>query len=206
MDLTQCTTVDLIRHGHCQGGEIFRGSTDVELSDVGWQQMTAQLADEGGWNHVFSSPLKRCRLFSENFSEQKKLPLTVIDGLQEIYFGDWEGRPQEEIINKYAEQLNSYWMNPMSYTPPNGETMEAFKLRVEAAIDQVLNAQKGQHNLVVAHGAVIRVVFRYLLNMPFSSFSLIEVPYAAMSRFKIYHQADSDDWMQLIMHRGTPPL
>ena len=33
------TTVDLLRHGESEGGEIFRGSIDVPLTEMGWQQM-----------------------------------------------------------------------------------------------------------------------------------------------------------------------
>ena len=34
------TCIDFLRHGECEGGEIFRGSgSDVALTDQGWQQM-----------------------------------------------------------------------------------------------------------------------------------------------------------------------
>ncbi len=58
---TVTTTIDLLRHGACEGGEIFRGSSDVALSEQGWQQMRAAIADETApWQAVVSSSLQRC--------------------------------------------------------------------------------------------------------------------------------------------------
>ena len=48
------TTIDLLRHGQCEGGEIFRGSTDVALSEAGWQQMRHATQEEDNWDRVIT--------------------------------------------------------------------------------------------------------------------------------------------------------
>ena len=64
---SKVTTVDVLRHGQCQGGQIFRGSTDVLLTDLGWQQMEQALENYQGWEAVVASPLRRCQLFAEQY-------------------------------------------------------------------------------------------------------------------------------------------
>ena len=44
------TLIDILRHGQCEGGEIYRGSTDVPLTDLGWQQMRNAVASHNGWD------------------------------------------------------------------------------------------------------------------------------------------------------------
>ena len=53
------TLVDLLRHGECEGGPIFRGSLDVALSEAGLARMQAQADAQPGWQHVIASPLRR---------------------------------------------------------------------------------------------------------------------------------------------------
>src|SRR5262245_4016861 len=90
-------TVDLLRHGACQGGYIYRGRTDVELSPEGWRQMEQALDTSGGWQRVVTSPLLRCRIFAQHCAEQLRLPLAVIPELQEINFGTWEGQLVNDV-------------------------------------------------------------------------------------------------------------
>ena len=42
------TVVDLLRHGECEGGAIFRGSLDVALAEHGRARMQAQADTQPG--------------------------------------------------------------------------------------------------------------------------------------------------------------
>jgi alpha-ribazole phosphatase len=196
------TTIDLLRHGACEGGEIFRGSTDVALCDEGWQQMQASLASHNGWQQVFSSSLRRCRGFAEHFASSKNLPLTVRDDLQELHFGEWEGRLLVDVEREHGETLHSFWRDPSRVTPPGGETMVVFRDRVKKAIDDMLAAHRGEHVLVITHGAVIRLLLCEWLRMPMSAFSNIAVPYAGFSRVRVFEWGEREPWVQLCFHRG----
>ena len=69
------TLIDILRHGQCQGGEIYRGSTDVSLTDLGWQQMRNAVASHSGWDAVVSSPLTRCKLFAQEHAAENQIPI-----------------------------------------------------------------------------------------------------------------------------------
>ena len=196
------TTIDLLRHGICEGGEIFRGSTDVPLIEKGWQQMRNSLQPYTGWDCIVSSSLQRCRLFAEKFSAEKELPLQVSSALEEIHFGDWEGQKITDIEREHGASLWRFWNDPEFFLPPNGETMQAFRQRVLHAAENILAEHSGRHILLISHGAVIRTLLCEWLQMPLSAFSTIAVPYAGLSRMRIYRRGDDKPWPQFVFHRG----
>ena len=62
------TTVDLLRHGACADGEIYRGITDSALTEAGKRQMTLAVGDFRAWTSVVSSPLSRCAGVAAEFA------------------------------------------------------------------------------------------------------------------------------------------
>ena len=201
-DGIQVTTIDLLRHGECEGGEIFRGSTDVPLLAHGWEQMQASLQPYSGWDCVVSSSLQRCRLFSEQFASTQSLPLRVDPNLIEIHFGDWEGQKIIDIEREHGASLWRFWNDPEFFSPPNGESMQAFRARVGSAGREMLAAHSGQHILLVTHGAVIRSLLCDWLQMPLSAFATIAVPYAGLSRMRLYQRGDDKPRPQFVFHQG----
>lgn len=200
--MTAVTTFDLLRHGACEGGEIFRGSTDVALSEDGWRQMRTAIADEAGWDLVLTSSLQRCARFAEELAQSRQLPLRQEARLREIHFGDWEGRTHVEVQREQGDVLRRFWRDPLGVVPPNGEAMTDFRDRVMAAMREIQRECVGQHVLIVTHGAVIRVLLCEWLRMSYDAFSNVAVPYASFSRLKIYHQDNKESWAQLALHRG----
>ncbi|AKH68921.1 fructose-2,6-bisphosphatase [Spongiibacter sp. IMCC21906] len=194
--------IDLLRHGACQGGEIFRGSTDVLLSELGWQQMQDKLASlsSPGWDHIVSSPLQRCWRFATAVSEERGLPLEHYRDFREMHFGDWEGLKHDEARQQYPEEWRQFWSSPDMASPPNGEAMPDFCQRVTTAQDALVEQYQGKRVLLVAHGAVIRVMICHWLGMPMGAMTRLSVPYAGLSRFEIYHQQGRPPWVQLVSH------
>ncbi len=198
----QITTIDLLRHGACEGGEIFRGSTDVLLTELGWQQMQNNLAAQTGWQVVVSSSALRCRRFAETFATENNLDFRAEHALREIHFGDWEGKKIADIEREHGKSLQKFWQDPTAYTPPNGESIMLFRERVVSAATAIIAQYSGQHILIVTHGAVIRMLLCEWLQMPMTAFSNIAVPYAGLSRVRIHHRGNDKPWLQLVFHRG----
>jgi broad specificity phosphatase PhoE len=196
------TTIDLLRHGACEGGEIFRGSIDVELTAAGREQMRAALADMEGWQRIVCSSLQRCCRFAAELAGERGLPLQVCPDLREIHFGDWEGRRHSDVMREEGERLAQFWRDPLTVTPPNGESMAQFRERVVAAMHGLLDEHRGRHLLLVTHGAVIRLLLTEWLQMPMTAFSNIAVPYASFTRCRIFEREGSVPWVQLCLHRG----
>ncbi len=196
------TTIDLLRHGECEGGEIFRGTTNVDLTDKGWLSMQ-RIADHENnyedWNHIISSPLLRCCRFAEHLSEKHNIPFNIEDDFREMDFGDWEGQDFQSIWAKEKEKVESIYSTPHTFQPPNGEAMTDFSHRVSTRTDEVLKKYRGKHLLLIQHGGTIRIVLTHLLSMPMSSMTRFHIPYACFSRIRIHHLNENDQ-INLVFH------
>lgn len=201
------TTIDLIRHGECEGGDIFRGSTDVALSVAGWNTMQAatdRLVRGGGWDGIICSPLQRCRSFAEHLAARHALPLEVVADLREMDYGEWEGREVTRVWREDAERVRRLFTDPAGFVSPGGESMPEFQARVATALWDILARQRERRLLFVIHGGTIRLLLSTILDMPLGSCSSWHVPYGCVSRLRIYHEGATDRG-NLVFHNGPPP-
>ena len=153
--------VDLVRHGDVSGRQhVARGVTDNPLSDEGWQQLKRVKTCIGKVDVIGTSPLKRCREFAESCDE----PVQILQGMQEIDFGDWEDKSAEEVNN--TERLNLFFESPMQFQAPNGEAFECFSRRVILTWNEWIEMGSSEHRLLLAHGCVIRVILAHVLGLP----------------------------------------
>jgi alpha-ribazole phosphatase len=191
------TTIDLLRHGEVEGGACYRGRTDHPLTAQGFQQMHEAVAKNFDWQVIVSSPLRRCVDFASLYSEQNALPRVVVDGFQEIDFGDWEGKTADQL---HAEELMRFYQPPFHYAPPNGESVAAFQQRIENAWQSLLQNQRGKKILLITHAGVIRMLFSFLLKIPLEKSFAVEVSHASLTRFTCFHGADAE-FVQFNFHR-----
>lgn len=199
----QVTTIDLLRHGECVGGDVYRGSLDVPLSGNGWQQLRSSAGDFSGWNHIVSSPLQRCARFAEEISARHALPLTMHDAFREVHFGDWEGRRIADVWRDQGKHVRQFFADPVNSTPPNGEQLRDFQQRVIAGWHDMLQSHRGKNVLLVSHGGTIRVLLAQVLQMPLTRIANLEVPYASASRIRVYHGEGQPDFASLVFHNGA---
>ena len=204
---TIVTTIDLLRHGEPEGGEMFRGHTDLPLTELGWQQMHAAVEAEAvvPWQRIFSSPLQRCCDFAKQIAERHSLEHHVDHQLREISFGDWDGMSFEQVRQQHQTALKLYWQDVVENTPPNGEAMQIFNQRVISSWQKLLDSHAGEHLLLVTHGGVIRILLAAVLDMPLKSVTRLNVPYACLSRVQIYQIENESPWLQLQFHQGRLP-
>lgn len=196
-------TIDLIRHGDVASGTKLLGKTDEALSSLGWQQMHDAIKDRPqSWNKIISSPLQRCRAFSEQLAEKLSLPLEINKHFQEMDFGRWDGQLFADLYSgNDADQLMQMMQDPNSLIPPDGESYADFEFRVITAWNGLLTSLHQDHIdhcLLVAHGGVIRTIMSHVLGFPSTNLFRVEVPYACISRFKQYE----DYPPRLVFHSG----
>lgn len=187
------TRVDLLRHGVCNDGQIYRGRTDSILSSQGEQQMAAAVQNLQ-WQAVISSPLQRCLSFSQDLAKRNNTPLEVDPRLEEFNFGDWEGRALDEVWSADQERVLAFWNDPVNCPPPNGESLAVMQDRVIRVLDSIHRQYRGQHVLLVTHGGVIRLLIGYLLQTPMRAVRQLSIDYGSLSRIEIYPEVDTDDY------------
>ncbi|MCK9605980.1 MAG: alpha-ribazole phosphatase family protein [Methylomonas sp.] len=195
----QQTSIDLLRHGEVRGEARFRGRTDDPLTELGWRQMFQQCRGQQ-WQFVVSSPLSRCASFASAWAQEHRTNVAMVPAWEELYFGDWEGLSAEQITEKDPLALQSFYKQPLDFTPPNAESYLHFSARVRRAWDELLIKHAGTRVLVVTHAGVIRVLYSQLLGIPPQHSFQIDVPHACLTRFNCFND-ESGRFVQLSFHK-----
>ncbi|RDE22645.1 histidine phosphatase family protein [Motiliproteus coralliicola] len=189
--------IDLLRHGRCDDGAIYRGRTDSPLSSSGLAQMESAIAamvesssQAGpGWQQILCSPLQRCSVPAASFARQLQLPLVVEPDLRELDFGQWEGLPLEQVWQQQLQQVMAFWQDPDRNPPPDGESLQALRQRLQALMQGWLaKVEEGSERrlLCVTHGGVVRAIICMLLGLPGASAQQLSLDYASLSRVELY--------------------
>jgi len=183
------TTIDFMRHGEPVLGRIYRGhGIDDELSDKGWEQMHLSASHNHDWECIISSPLKRCYLFANALSEQRKIPVHVMDNLKEVGFGDWEGKSPDQIQTEYPSAYEDFFIDPVNNRPEGAEPLESFSNRVSQCLETIVEQHSNKHILIIAHAGVIRAALGYVLQSPPENGYRVKIDNAAITRFHYNNQ------------------
>lgn len=184
------TTIDLIRHGEPVGGTRYRGHTDDPLSETGWRQMRSAVKDHHPWDIVIASPLLRCAEFAKEVAERYQLPVQTDERFKEIFFGPWEGKTPDELVQQDKACLERFWSDPINNMPAGAETIAEFEQRVLAGWDELVGQHTGKHILLVGHGGMMRVILSHVLGMPRAHMFRLSIKYAAISRVRLDDYGD----------------
>lgn len=198
--MAESTVIDLLRHGHCEGGDIYRGSSDVPLSEMGWQQMqfsSSKFSTE--WEAVLSSPMQRCANFASDLAQNLDLEHLTEGDLRETHFGEWEGKLVRDVWESDRNRVQAWIDDPLTHPPPGGEATDEFIGRVERCFRNISRSMRGKHCVLVTHGGVIRVLLSHVTGGTISTLNRFDVPYANVSRIRVWH-SDRGDFPQLVFH------
>ena len=200
-DESVTTVIDLLRHGDVEGGRKYRGQLDDPLSKLGWEQLRATTKNKQNWQHIITSPLKRCAGFAEELAQTHSLPLQTESKFKEISFGLWEGKTAEQLLDIEPDNIEKYWNDPINTTPPQGENLLDFEKRVIDGWKNILSDFQGKHILLISHAGVMRMILCHILGMPLTELFKLDIGLAKVSRIQIEH-ADGESWPQLLFHGG----
>ncbi|MEQ6341246.1 MAG: histidine phosphatase family protein [Gammaproteobacteria bacterium] len=196
------TIIDLIRHGEPVGGSKYRGQIDDPLSEKGWAQMRAAVADHRPWDVIVSSTLSRCADFARELAARHALPLEFDQRLIEIGFGEWEGLTAAEVTAQNPLLLKQFWADPLNTSPPGAEPLTAFRDRVIPAWEDLLTRHAGKHVLIVGHAGVIRMIVHRVLDMPLERMFRLQVPNAGITRIRM-DESEGQILPSLLFHAGA---
>lgn len=147
------TRLHLVRHGPTHAKTL-----------VGWSDLPADLSDTAALKRLHDHLPPKALVISSDLSRAADTA-TAIQGrrhrlphhpdLREIHFGRWELRGFAEIEVEDPELAFAYWDNPGDVRPPQGESWNDVRNRVDAAIDVLVSAHTDRDLVVVAHFGVI---------------------------------------------------
>jgi len=211
----------LLRHGEIATPGVLAGKTNVVLSELGRKKVSQAIISLENIDRCISSPLIRCHDSASLYCQQKNLPLEVESKIQEMNFGDWDGKRYQELwrinsqlnvsqlsINQLntspvtASAIGDFWQNPWQNQPPNGETMNNFVTRVDHWWQKFCAENKSQNTLVFTHAGVIKHLLARILNLPIpgtAHMTSIDVPYATLIKISLYRDESGKVWSKLVL-------
>ncbi|MEO6700101.1 MAG: alpha-ribazole phosphatase [Jatrophihabitantaceae bacterium] len=179
------TRLILVRHTEPaeQADGLCYGSLDVPLSESGRahaERLALRLADQDA-SLVLSSPRARALDTAAPIARQHELPVTWVDALRELDFGELEGRTYQEIEASLPDLWAAWMTRPTEVRFPGGESYRDLRARVSQAIDDVRRSRPGQTIIVVAHGGVTRAALAATLGMPDHNIFRLDQRYGAIN-------------------------
>ena len=162
----------LIRHclPDFPGGQRYcLGRTDFPLGAEGLAQAEEVASALPSVARVYSSPLRRAVQTAQAIGTPR-----LVEGLQELYAGDWDGLPFSEIKIRFPELYAARGINP-ALPLPNGESDQAGLHRFQRAIVQCAQESPGDFALV-SHGGILRLFLSTLLNLSTTGGLIVCVP------------------------------
>ncbi|MBY4038931.1 bifunctional RNase H/acid phosphatase [Rhodococcus fascians] len=184
------TRMLLLRHGQTalSVDRRYSGRGNPELTELGVRQATAAAASLGGHDDIaaiVSSPLGRARQTADAAAGALGLDVTTVDDLTETDFGDWEGLTFAEAKDRYPEQHRA-WLGDTSVAPPNGESFDAVRTRIESARDRLIEDYAGKTIVVVTHVTPIKTLLQLALDVGPSLLYRMHLDLASLSIAEFY--------------------
>ncbi len=188
----------IIRHGQTDWNQKgrFQGQSDLPLNSLGLRQVQA-----AGWaaaqalngeqpQAIYASDLRRAWQSAEAvhtaLPNNVSIPLIAEPRLREMSFGDWEGMTYAEIQARYSGALQRWEADLENIAPPNGETLRQMVERVQAALNDLLQAHPNGTTLLVGHGGPLQLLIALMLGLPPARFWQIHLSNASLSELRIY--------------------
>lgn len=151
----------VVRHGETEANAAghLLGRRDVALTDRGREQASRIAAALGSLDvaAVVSSPLRRARETAEALG----LPVEIDDRWIELDYGDFEGRPINEVRADEWER----WRADLEFAPPAGESLAALGRRVRAACDDLAQTARERDVVVFTHVSPIKAALAWALGV-----------------------------------------
>lgn len=184
------TKIFFLRHGQVTEQKHLLGRTDWPVMASGYDAMQAQ-ANSISFDHIVSSPLKRCAAFAEDLSQAQHIPLSIDANFAEIDFGDWDGENIAELWQQKAGLMQTYFAQPFDFTPPNAEHSLDFQQRVEQAVQQLIKQHPEKTVLVVCHAGVIKAALASALRIDHQRcnwLTSLQIDYASLNAISYWEQ------------------
>jgi probable phosphomutase (TIGR03848 family) len=171
------TTLLLVRHGANDWvhGRLAGRIPGIHLNDIGRQQAEAVAARLGDLpiEAIYTSPLDRTVDTAQAIATPRSLPLRIIEGVQEVDYGEWQGAELKEL---YKHEL---WPGVQFYPSgtrfPNGETLGEAQNRMVAALDMLRARHPKGMIVVVSHADIIKLAVAYYIGMHIDLFQRLEI-------------------------------
>lgn len=195
------TNLYLARHGETdynRRSQMQGRGIDAPLNETGRRQAKyiAEHAKSLDLHHLCSSSLKRSRQTAEFVGEYCGLEVRSYGDLDEMDFGEFEGRRASEIETELNTLHTNWKSGNVTFPASGGESPQMVLDRASAKAEQIIAEHHQSNLLFVLHGRLIRILLSHWLGFGLSSMHRIE-----HSNGALYHlQWDGQDFNSVYLH------
>jgi probable phosphomutase (TIGR03848 family) len=181
-------TIYLLRHAHSEAnskGILAGRRSGIKLSARGRKEAKNLIKSLNllGIQEIHSSPLERCLETIAPFSSQAKaIPVMQDEAFIEMHYGDWSGSKLSILSRK--KLWKTIQGHPSLVRFPSGESFLEMNTRAIEGIEKL--RLRGQTQLVVSHGDVIRVILNHYLGSHLDNFQKLSIEPASLSRITFH--------------------
>jgi alpha-ribazole phosphatase/probable phosphoglycerate mutase len=182
MDLDRAR-IYLARHGEVVNHGVYNGQTDVDITEVGIQQMgrLRDLLKDKNLSAVYSSDLLRTERGAQIIGQPHGLRPESFPQFREMHFGRWQGLSYAEVLERYPSDIPQ-WMNDLeNFRIPAGESVLDMRNRAIPKLQELIEGHRGQEFALVCHGALNRVILAEALHLPLAHLLRIEQDYGCLN-------------------------
>lgn len=184
------TRLMLVRHGLTEYNVTrrFAGSSDVELSPLGCQQVVKlreRLADQPV-DCVYCSDLRRARVTAEMLTDGRDVPVTACLELREVDYGECEGLTFSQIKERYPEVAERVVAPDKGLEFPGGESFAAMVDRITRFKERLAQHAASDNVLIVSHSGPLRSLVCSLLGISQGCWRQLRIDNASLSIVDTY--------------------
>lgn len=184
-------TFYFIRHGQTDlnlKGIVQGRGVNSPLNDNGMKQAQAfyDAYKDVPFDKVYASTLLRTHQTVAPFTE-KGIPMEILEGLDEISWGIYEGQEQTpEILSGFEKVVNSWRNNDLDLAIDSGESPNTLVARQKDAVAHMLAQPDEEQVLVCMHGRAMRIMLCHLTEVPVCQMD--DFPHTNTALYKLEYQ------------------
>lgn len=183
----------IIRHGETElnkQGIVQGRGINSDLNDTGRAQAEAFYAKykDVAFDKVYTSELKRTHQTVKGFIDAG-LPWEQLSGLDELAWGAWEGKPNDENAMAAFKSIMEKWQSgDYDASFEGGESPAEVIVRQKQALEVIRAAKDEKTVLICMHGRAMRLFLCLLTGRPLSE--MTEFPHQNTTLYKIEMTGD----------------
>jgi len=179
----QKTRLYLTRHGEVINHGVYNGQTDVDITEVGIQQMERLRGLLLGkpLAAIYSSDLLRTLKGAEIIGAPHGLKTESFAEFREMNFGRWQGLTYQGVMAHYPTDIPQWMNNLETFCIPQGESLANVRQRAIPKLAELIEKHRGQEILLVAHGALNRLILAEAIHLPLVHLLRIEQDYGCLN-------------------------
>ena len=181
-------TIYLTRHGQSEYNLLDKigGNPSITSLGVQYSKELYNYIDNLQLNDliIYISTLKRTKETIQPFIKNNYQSIIELKCLDEIDAGIYDSLTYGDIKNKYPEEYKNRKEDKLNYRYPRGESYKDLIIRAQKIIYDIENCDKPI--LIVAHQAVLRVIYSYFMNIDNTDMTSLDIPLNTIIRLEPY--------------------